>query len=124
MKTILLFTVLCFFGLNSIGQQASSGAKNKTVKHKTKSKQPYQYCAKMKDGILVMMHEEKEMITDVTLANGTKIRTDASVTRPDGVVIHLEDGQCVDEAGNVFPDEPKIKYRNKEEEKGKIPPQQ
>jgi hypothetical protein len=62
----------------------------------------YKYCAEMKNGKLTMMKEGKEMTADVTLANGTKIMMDGTVTIKDGTKRSLTDGECVNDNGKVI----------------------
>ncbi len=57
------------------------------------------YCAKLRDGKLVIMHEGAVVTGDVTLENGTQIKTDGSVVKPDGETVVLKDGECIDKKG-------------------------
>jgi len=91
MKTVISMIALSFFALNVI---AGDGKTNST-------EHPKKYCAKMKGGELVVMHEGKELKSDVTLADGTKIKTNGTVTKKDGTVISLKVGECVDMDGTV-----------------------
>lgn len=119
MKNLILLLSLLVFSLNVNAQSVYSKEKTKKIK-----KQEYRYCAKLKDGLLVMMEGDKELTREVVLANGTRIRPDASITKPDGSVIILEDGECVDESGNIFPAVAKSKAKNKTlKGSDKIPPQ-
>ncbi|MBC7862903.1 MAG: hypothetical protein IAF38_08000 [Bacteroidia bacterium] len=72
----------------------------------------YKYCAKLKDGKISIMHEEKEITASVALLNGTKILVDGTVLKPDGTKIKLKDGQCADQEGVIDPPET-IKEKNK-----------
>ncbi len=74
-----------------------------------------QYCAKMKDGILVMVSEQKEIIQEIILANGTVIKPDGNIIRKDGTSIILEDEECVDSDGNKVKAKTKDKTEMEEE---------
>ncbi|MDQ3109608.1 MAG: hypothetical protein M3R17_06900 [Bacteroidota bacterium] len=67
------------------------------------------YCAKLRDGKLVIMHEGSVITGDVTLENGTQIKTDGSIVKPDGQAIALKDGECVDKKGISEDNKPKKK---------------
>jgi hypothetical protein len=67
------------------------------------------YCAKLRDGKLVMMHDGEVMTADVTLQNGTQIKTDGSIIKQDGGTIVLKDGECVNKKGRVEDGHPKQK---------------
>lgn len=99
MKKLMLLIAALLFGFAVMGQEASAHRQ----KQKKNKKEVYQYCAKIKDGLLVMTKDEKEMTTDELLPNGTQIKTDGTVIRTDGTVTILEDGECVDQMGNVYP---------------------
>lgn len=74
-----------------------------------------QYCAKMKDGILVVVSENKEIDREVTLANGTVIKPDGNVIRKDGTQLVLEDNECIDIEGNKVKEKPKDEWEKEEE---------
>lgn len=59
------------------------------------------YCAKLKDGKMIVMTDGMELTSDVTLNNGTTIKTDGTVIKSDGTKIILEDGDCVDKDGKM-----------------------
>lgn len=73
------------------------------------------YCAKMKDGILVMVSDNKEVTREITLANGTVIKPDGNVIRKDGTQIVLNDNECVDAEGQKVTPRPKDKMEKEEE---------
>jgi hypothetical protein len=64
-------------------------------------KDPSKFCAEFKDGVLKVIRDGKEMTEDVTLENGTKIHTDATVQKKDGTVTVLKPGECVDVNGKL-----------------------
>jgi hypothetical protein len=57
------------------------------------------YCAKMKDGMTVVMHEGNQLTTEVKLTNGTKILSDATVIKSDSTKITLQEGECINKDG-------------------------
>jgi hypothetical protein len=57
------------------------------------------YCAKLRDGKLTMMHNGSVLTANVTLTNGTQIKTDGSIVKPDGATVVLKEGECVDKDG-------------------------
>ena len=65
------------------------------------------YCAKLRDGKLVMMHNGEIMTADIVLENGTQIKTDGSIVMQDGKTIVLNDGECVNKKGKVEDGHPK-----------------
>src|SRR5438552_2131344 len=91
MKTIVVLIAMSIFSASAIAQFSSASANSWKNK----------YCATMKDGKLTVMNEGKAMTADVTLANGVKIKTDGTVTKANGTMVTLKDGECVDNAGNV-----------------------
>jgi hypothetical protein len=77
--------------LLSAGLFAQSGESDSTKR----------YCAKLMDGIVIMTEEGKQVSQEVTLSNGTVIKSDGTITKKDGSKIFLKDGECVDKDGNV-----------------------
>jgi len=71
----------------------------------------HKYCTEMKDGKIVVMHEGKELVSAVTLSNGTTITTDGYVLKKDGSKMMLQESECVDVDGKVMPK--KIKKKDK-----------
>jgi hypothetical protein len=68
---------------------------------KRKKKNPDKYCAQLKDGVIKVMHDGQELTADITLENGTQIRTDGTVVKKDGSVSVLKEGQCMDVNGQA-----------------------
>lgn len=62
---------------------------------------PNQYCAKMKDGKLVVMHDGKPITGDIFLKNGTTIKPDGTVITKEGVRSVLKEGSCIDADGKI-----------------------
>jgi len=67
--------------------------------------EPDQYCAKMRDGKMVVMHEGKEITSDVFLKNGTTVKPDGTIISKEGVRVSLRDGQCIDANGKLVNEE-------------------
>lgn len=77
------------------------------------------YCAKLKDGRVVMVSGQREISNDITLANGTKIKTEGPVVeKKDGTTKTLKEGECVDAQGNIVKAKADDKFK-KEDDKMK-----
>jgi hypothetical protein len=63
------------------------------------------YCGKLKDGIIKVMYQGSPISTDVTLENGTVIKTDGTVIKKNGSKTTLKDGECIGEDGALIPKE-------------------
>ena len=63
--------------------------------------EPSQYCAKLRDGKMIVMHQGKELTGDVFLTNGATVKPDGTVITRDGVRTRLNDGDCIDINGNI-----------------------
>jgi hypothetical protein len=75
--------------------------------------QTVEYCARMRaDGGVVIKTGGKDLVSDMTLANGVIIRTDGTIIRKDNSQFVLKIGECVDVSGNITrsPD-PKLNKR-------------
>jgi hypothetical protein len=59
------------------------------------------YCIELKDGIPVLTSDGKPVLTEVTFANGTKIKTDGTVVKKDGTQFVLKEGECVNDSAEV-----------------------
>jgi len=59
------------------------------------------YCAKMKDGVKVIMHDGKQLTAEVTLTDGSRLKTDGSVVKKDGTTWNLIEGDCLEKDGTV-----------------------
>ncbi|MGZ4057605.1 MAG: DUF6799 domain-containing protein [Bacteroidia bacterium] len=70
---------------------------------------PNKYCAKVKEGKTVVMHNGMTMTADATLANGTQVKTDGTIIKKDGTKTMLKAGQCVDLDGKVMDEKSKDK---------------
>ncbi|HEV7231890.1 MAG TPA: DUF6799 domain-containing protein [Bacteroidia bacterium] len=103
MKATYLFIAA---GLLALNLSAGNGVKATSAVHGDK------YCVKLKDGRLVTMHEGSEITADVTLANGTQVKTDGTVIKKDGTKVVLREGECVDKDGKVMRGKEKIEKKN------------
>jgi hypothetical protein len=54
-----------------------------------------EYCAKVKDGKLYVVHHGKQITKDVRLSNGTIIKSNGIVIKRDGSSMVLKDGECM-----------------------------
>ncbi|MCD6067116.1 MAG: hypothetical protein K0S33_1942 [Bacteroidetes bacterium] len=63
------------------------------------SDQADRYCAKVKDGKIVVMHDGMVLNSDVKLPNGVQVNADASVIDKDGIKRFLREGECVNKEG-------------------------
>jgi hypothetical protein len=59
------------------------------------------YCIELKDGIPVLTSDGKPVLTEVTFANGTKIKTDGTVMKKDGTQFILKEGECVNDSAEI-----------------------
>lgn len=57
--------------------------------------EPNQYCAKMRDGKMVVIFEGAEIGADVFLSNGTTIKPDGTTISKDGVRGSMKEGECI-----------------------------
>jgi hypothetical protein len=90
MKAIFLLTVPAYFAFLSISN-ANEYAERKMHGDK--------YCAKLQDGRMVVMHDGAVLNADVTLSNGTQVKTDGTVIYKDGTRSMLREGECVNKDG-------------------------
>jgi hypothetical protein len=60
------------------------------------------YCAMLMDGKMILTAEGKQVYASVKLANGTIVRTDCTVVKTDKTKVHLKNGDCVDQDGNII----------------------
>lgn len=89
-KIVLLMTAVML---------ATAGMAGHDDGKKKKKKDPDKYCAQLKDGVIKVVHDGQELTSDITLDNGTRIRTDGTVVKKDGTVTVLKEGQCIDVNG-------------------------
>lgn len=63
---------------------------------------PDQYCAKMRDGKLVVMFQGNILAADVFLKNGTTVKPDGTIITKDGVRTNLKEGECIGADGKII----------------------
>lgn len=63
------------------------------------------YCAKIKDGKKIVMHNGLRMNKDVTLSNGTRILTDGTIIKLNGARATLTSGECMTKEGIIMQEE-------------------
>ncbi len=95
MKTLAFLISACALSFNTLAGNIESN------EHGDK------YCAKTKNGKLTIMHEGKELTSDVTLSNGTRIAMNGTITKTDGTTMIIKDGECIDLEGKI--EKPTIK---------------
>ena len=87
-KTILAFAIMTF-SLSSIAGNGDKGD---------------QYCAENRNGKIVVVYKGNIITTDVTLIDGTIIKTNGVVMMKDGSKMVLNDGQCINKDGSTTVD--------------------
>lgn len=92
MKALILLSIPVYFAFVSISNANEYAA---TKLHSD------MYCAKMKDGRMVVMHDGTALNTDITLAGGTQVKTDGTVIYKDGTRAMLREGECMDKNGKM-----------------------
>ena len=93
MKKILLLVFAFAFSFGAFSQEKTSVSGDSSMKNK--------YCAKVVDGRMIMMEDDKALTADITLENGMKITTNANVISADGTKTPLRAGECVDRDGHI-----------------------
>lgn len=96
MKKIMLGLAISIF---SLGAMAQEDKKQNQEGQKPLDQESNIYCAKLKDGIMVIMEGDKPINKEIILANGTRITMDGTVIKMDGTKIVLKDEECVDQNG-------------------------
>ncbi len=97
MKTVIMLIACSMLMLS---------AKIEDGNHRSKD-HPNKYCAQMKDGQLVVMHEGAALMADVTLSNGSTIKPDGTILKKDGTTMTMKEGECADKDGKVMKEKPK-----------------
>jgi hypothetical protein len=87
MKHLILTAAISLLSLGIFAQ-------NPTNNHDDK------YCAKMKDGKMVVMHNGNAITADVRLDNGATVKPDGTVLWKDGTNQILSDGECIYQDGS------------------------
>lgn len=109
MKKLIVLVAACIFTINVMAQDTKSSSSQNAPAVKG-----LKYCAELKDGAITMTQDKNVLTVDVTLANGTTVKTDGTVITKDGTQTILKNGECVDNTGNLI-----IKDGKKED---KMPP--
>lgn len=95
MKTFLLFII-------SVGFTFLWPDKKETPRYHAND-----YCAKFKDGKLVVIHAGAIITSHVKLEDGSIVKTDGTVINKDSAKINLQDGECIDKYGKISTPKPK-----------------
>lgn len=72
------------------------------------------YCAKVRDGKKVVMHEGTVLTSEATLNNGATLKTDGTIVKPDGDKENLKLGECISKDGSVTDKKGKDKDQDKD----------
>lgn len=103
-KLVLVISAACF-SLAAAAQADTSDRQKPGMQDPNtgmQSQTSEQYCAKVKDGRIVMVSGQREISNDITLANGTKIKPAGPIVeKKDGTTKTLKEGECVDAQGNI-----------------------
>jgi hypothetical protein len=73
---------------------------------------PSDYCVTKKNGKTVVEYKGKTITNDVTLKDGTKIKSNGTVVLADGGRVKLKDGECINE--NKISDEIRSRAKDKD----------
>jgi len=96
MKKVIVLIAACIFSLSAMAQDYQSDKSQKPTPSSVK------YCAKVKDGKIMVMQNDKDLTVDVKLANGTTIKMDGTIVKSDGTQTMLKNGECADNTGMVM----------------------
>ena len=82
-KSILAFSLL---SVSSVAfAQVDSGKINKNLR----------FCAELRDGILVVVSDQKKITYDITTSEGTVIKANGSVINKGGISTVMKEGECI-----------------------------
>lgn len=95
MRKLIVLVAACIFSLNAIAQDYQND------KSRSSDKNTVKYCAKMKDGKMMVTKDDVMLTADAKLANGMTIKTDGTIIKEDGKQIALKNGECIDSNGNM-----------------------
>jgi hypothetical protein len=101
MKKFIVLIAACVFSWGAMAQD------NPNTKTPTPNQSTVKYCAKMISGKIIVQQDQKDLIADANLVNGTTIKTDGTIIKSDGTQSMLKNGECVDNNGNLI--NPKMK---------------
>jgi uncharacterized protein YdeI (BOF family) len=112
MKKIIVLIAVSIFAAGALAQDYNSKMQNDSKINST-------YCAILKDGKMMLMAEGKQVNNDVTLADGTIVKTDGTVMKKDKTQTNLQNGDCIDQDGNIMPLNKKRSTKDKIKEENK-----
>lgn len=67
------------------------------------------YCAKWMDGLVTVSQDGKLIAQTLTLNNGTQISTTGTITKKDGSIFALKEGDCMNKEGELIEEKAKGK---------------
>ena len=89
MKKIIWATIALVLNLDIIAQNNNSKSFGSS------------YCAKIKDGMTVVINQDNPITSDILLENGSIIKPDGTVINKDGNTMRLRDGECINQDGTI-----------------------
>lgn len=89
MKKVIVSVAMFAFAFSTMAGNGNTPAKGD------------KYCVKKKDGVTKVIYKGDAITTNVTLKDGTVLKTDGTVVRKDGTVYTLNEGQCIYEDGKT-----------------------
>lgn len=66
------------------------------------TKEQAEYCADLRDGMVVLTEQEQEVEEDILLRDSSVISRGGTLTRKNGAKLTLQRGECVDQDGNIY----------------------
>jgi len=98
MKKLIVLAAACVWSWGAMAQDYPA-TKTQT---QTTTQSSVKYCATMQSGKVIIQQDQKNLAADVTLANGTTIKTDGTVIKSDGTRSMMKNGDCIDNSGNMI----------------------
>jgi len=89
MKKIIWAAIALVLSLNIIAQNNSPKSLGNV------------YCAKMRDGIIVVIYQDNPITSDILLDNGATIKPDGTIITKEGNRIMLREGECINQDGTI-----------------------
>src|SRR6187402_1041567 len=99
----IVTTIIAFLLFLSVGAQTATNHQTNSAKAKTTKSATVKDGFKMKDDMMLAVKNgvTTTMSVNVTLKNGTVVKTDGSVITLAGKTIQLKNGQAIDSKGRI-----------------------